>query len=91
VIDGLKNPHALTVPQLIEQATAMQMLSLADELRDRKARRAMPQKLERVGYVPVRNPDADDGLFKVGGRRQVVYARRQLDVAAQIRAARLVR
>lgn len=88
VIEALKNPSALTVPQLIDQSTAMQMFSLADELRDRKARRSMPHKLERVGYVPVRNPDAEDGLFKVAGRRQVIYGRKQLDVAAQIWAAR---
>jgi hypothetical protein len=50
----------------------------------------MPHKLDRVGYAPVRNPDADDGLFKAGGKRQAVYALKTLSVSEQIRAARLV-
>jgi hypothetical protein len=44
--------------------------------------------MERVGYVPVRNPDAEDGAFVVGRRRQSIYARRTLPLADQIRAAR---
>lgn len=53
-------------------------------------RRALPHKLERVGYVPVRNPDADDGLFKLRGKRQAIYALRSLTLADQVRAARRV-
>jgi hypothetical protein len=30
---------------------------------------------ERVGYVPVHNRNASDGLWKIGGRRQAVYGR----------------
>ena len=60
------------------------------DLRDRKTKRALPHKMERVGYVPVRNPDASDGLFKLGDRRQAVYAKRTLSPADQIRAARQI-
>jgi hypothetical protein len=28
-----------------------------------------------VGYVPVHNRNASDGLWKIGGRRQAVYGR----------------
>jgi hypothetical protein len=90
VIDVLNNPDALTLQHLIGGAESLGMLSLADELKDRKNRRALPHRLERVGYVPVRNPDADDGLFKVAGRRQAIYARRSLPLAEQVRAARKV-
>ncbi|MGC4395809.1 primase-helicase family protein [Hydrogenophaga sp. T2] len=90
VIDQLGNPDALTLQHLIDSAESLRMLSLADELKDRRNRRALPHRLERVGYVPVRNPDADDGLFKVAGRRQAIYARRSLPVAEQVRAARKV-
>jgi hypothetical protein len=88
VIDALKNPDAMVLQSLIDEAEAKGMQSLAHELQDRKSRRALPHKLERVGYVPVRNPDADDGLFKLRQRRQAVYAKRGLTLAAQVRAAR---
>jgi len=90
VIDALGKPDALTLKTLIDCAHKERFQELGDELADRKARRAMPHKLERVGYVPVRNPDADDGLFKTNGRRQVVYAKRSLTVSEQVRAARRV-
>jgi hypothetical protein len=44
--------------------------------------------MERAAYVPVRNPGADDGLWSVGGRRAVIYAKRSLTTAQQITAAR---
>ena len=75
-------------PALADRAQHARQFDLADELRDRKSRRAMPHRLERVGYVPVRNPDADDGLFKIAGKRQAAYAQRRLTVAEQINAAR---
>ena len=57
-------------------------------IRDRKNRRAIPHRLEKCGYVPVRNDTADDGLWKINGKRQVVYARSTLSLAAQLKAAR---
>lgn len=87
-IEAMNNPQVLTIAALVERATAMARFDLADELRDRKSRRALPHRLERVGYVPVRNPDADDGLFKVQQRRQAVYAQRRLSIADQVAAAR---
>jgi hypothetical protein len=90
VLDKLANPPALTVLHIIDRADIMGLHGLVEELRDRKQRRAMPHKLERIGYVPVRNPDADDGLFSIGGRRQAVYAQRKLTVAEQVRAARQI-
>jgi hypothetical protein len=88
VIEHLGQPAALTLWQLIDAATELCMQGLCDELKDRRSRRAMPHKLERVGYVQVRNPDADDGLFKVLQRRQVVYARKPLSLSDQIEAGR---
>jgi hypothetical protein len=90
VIDALEKPQALTVLRLADKADHMALHGLVEELRDRKQRRSLPHKLERVGYVPVRNPDADDGLFSINGRRQAVYALRSMTVAEQVRAARRV-
>lgn len=89
IIDFLKAP-AITLLDLIQGAKDLALYDMSTELVDRKNRRAMPHKLERVGYVPVRNPDADDGLFKIAGKRQAVYAAKTLSVADQIKAARLV-
>jgi hypothetical protein len=41
--------------------------------------------MERCGYVPLRNPHARDGLWKLQKRRQVVYVKVSLD-ATQRRA-----
>jgi hypothetical protein len=57
-------------------------------LQDRRNRRLIPHRMESAGYVPVRN-DADkrDGQWKVAGKRQTVYARRELTVRDRLAAA----
>ena len=89
-VERAGSPDAITLDILVGNADALGLTGLATELRDRKTRRALPHKMERVGYVPVRNPDASDGLFKLGDRRQAVYAKRALSPADQIRAARRI-
>ena len=54
---------------------------------ERKNRRAIPHRMERCGYVPVRNPNAGDGRWKLRGKRQVVYAKASLNLREQIAAA----
>lgn len=88
VLDHLRHPAALTAEMMVTGARALGMNELADELADRKNRRRLPHKFERAGYVPVRNPDADDGLWKVAGRRQVIYGRKTAALTEQVRAAR---
>ena len=90
VLDHCENPPAITLANLIQAAEDLKHFDLAGELKDRKGRRSLPHKLERVGYVPVRNPDAEDGLFKIAGKRQAVYGARSLPLSAQVKAARLV-
>ena len=79
---------AIVLSDVIEKAKASNMHELANELGDRKMRRAIPHKLARVGYVPVHNPDARDGLWVIEGRRSSVYAAKGLSTSDQIRAAR---
>jgi len=55
-------------------------------LRDRKNRRPIPHRLEKCGYVPVRNDFAKDGLWKIG-TRQVIYVNSALSITERIRAA----
>jgi hypothetical protein len=87
-IDQLNNPAALTLLQLQGAAAG---LPLYEWLADRKNRRVIPYRLEKCGYVPVRNPTADDGLWKISGKRQSVYAMATLSLRSQIDAARQVR
>jgi len=76
VLDELGQPAAVTLIQLVAKAQG----GLEDWLLDRKNRRAIPHRLERCGYVQVRNDAADDGLFKIKKKRQVVYGRTDLSV-----------
>jgi hypothetical protein len=60
---------------------------LYEWLSDRKNRRGIPHRLERCGYVQVRNDIAKDRLWVIGGRRQAVYGRLDVPLSERIRAA----
>ena len=52
-----------------------------------KNRRTIPHRFEACRYVPVRNDAATDKLWRIGGRREVVYAPDELSRRDQIAAA----
>lgn len=68
-------------------AAAAKGLDLAYWLQDKRSRRQIPHRLETAGYVQVRNDAASDGLWRVGGKRQAVYARKDLLARARVMAA----
>lgn len=84
ILDSLKHPDALTLTDVIAYASE----SFGEWLQDRRNRRQIPHRLEDAGYVPVRN-DADvrDGQWRVGTRRQTIYAKKTLPRRDQIAAA----
>jgi hypothetical protein len=84
LIESLGDPNALTLGRIISMAEG----TFGDWIKDRKNRRVIPHRLESCGYVPVRNDASKDGLWKVQGKRQAVYARVELPVRDQISAAR---
>jgi Family of unknown function (DUF5906) len=84
VLDMIGNPDATTILRIAEAADA----ELAAWIRERKNRRVIPHRLEKVGYVPVRNEYADDGLWKLNGKRQVIYAKSTLSPSDRLRAAK---
>jgi uncharacterized protein DUF5906 len=84
VLDRLGNPNAVTINRIASEAPA----EFAVFLRDRKNRRQIPHRLEACGYTPVRNPAATDGLWKLGGARQVIYAKKELTERDRQAAAR---
>lgn len=83
LLDALGNPNAVTLSLLTHQA---QGSPFAAWLEDRRNRRKVPHRLNNAGYVPIRNEAAKDGLWKIRGNRQVVYARRELTLLERIQA-----
>ena len=85
ILDAINNPDATTILRIAEAAPDAE---LAAWIRDRKNRRVVPHRLEKVGYVPVRSEYAEDGLWKFNGKRQVVYAKGALSISDRLRAAK---
>jgi hypothetical protein len=83
-LDHLKNPKAVTLNQIC--ASDGIAFEIRNWLVDRKNRRMIPHRLEKCGYVAVRNSGANDGLWKIGGSRQVAYARKELSLRDQVAA-----
>jgi hypothetical protein len=84
VLDKLGRPDAVTLSQIETRAAE----DFKYWLKDRRNRRKIPHRMEECSYVPVRNPtDKRDGLWVTGGKRQTVYAKRELSLRDQIAAA----
>lgn len=85
ILDQLGKPVAVTLSHIQRAAEG----EFHDWLIDRRNRRAIPHRLEKCGYVPVRNPDdTHDGQWRIESKRQTVYASNRLSVRDQIAAAR---
>ena len=82
-LEKLGNPSATTLTEIANNTT----VDFADWVRDRKNSRNIPYRMEAAGYVKIRNPHAQDGNWKLGGKRQVIYVRQELSVRDQIQAA----
>lgn len=87
LLDNLKNPHAVTIAMVAAGANH----TFQEWLNDRKNWKAIAHRFETVGYVPVRNPDAKDGLWRIGGKRQTVYANSDLSLSERMAAAQALR
>jgi hypothetical protein len=83
VLDILGNPIAVTLSKLAYTASG----EFQVWLNDRKNRRLIPHRMEKCGYVPVRNEAAKDGHWKVGDKRQVIYAKANMPLRDRIAAA----
>jgi hypothetical protein len=89
VLDKLGNPDATTLAVLVAKANEnFDASDLGRWLTDRKNRRAIPHRLEKCGYVPIRNDARENGLWVINETRQVIYAKATLSVRDQLAAAR---
>lgn len=84
LIEKLHNPDGVVLTQLIERAD----LELTLWLKDRKNRKNIGRRLAEIGYKPFRNPDRDDGLWRVQDKSQVVYCRVDISEREKFAAAR---
>ena len=84
IIDTRFQPDAITLKEIVDYASD----DLAEYLKDRRNSRLIPHRLEAVGYVKVRNPDAKDGQWKIKDKRQAVYAKSDLAGPERVAAAR---
>jgi hypothetical protein len=84
VLDEMGRPSTVTLREIRANATG----GFLEWLQDRKNRRVIPHRMEDAGYVPVRNDTADDGLWKIEGKRQVVYAKAELSLRDRFAAVR---
>jgi uncharacterized protein DUF5906 len=75
VLDVLGNPPAVTVSMIRNAASNH---SFREFLDDRNNRKLIPHRFGDCGYDKVRNPNDNEGRWKLGGRRQAVYAKREL-------------
>ena len=84
LLEHIVNPDAVTVSRLIFKADA----AFAEWLKDRTNRKAIPHRLADCGYASVRNPDAKDGLWKIGDKRGSVYAKDGLSLREAFEAVK---
>jgi hypothetical protein len=83
-LELLGDPEITTLARVAGQADQ----GFHDWLKDRKNRRIIPHRFEACGYVPVRNPDAADGLWKIGSQRMAAYGKANLSLPEQIAGVR---
>jgi hypothetical protein len=74
IIEKLGYPDVLTISQIALHADQ----NFAEWIKDRRNSRRIPHRLEDCSYVAVRNPDADDGLWRILGKRQAIYGKASL-------------
>jgi hypothetical protein len=95
------SPVAFTLAKVLAKAEALTPLekmrdgqpipgTFAHWLGDRRNRRKIPHRFENCRFAPVRNPYADDGLWKIGKARQTIYARAELSPRNRLAAAQMV-
>jgi uncharacterized protein DUF5906 len=83
VLDNMGSPDAATLIGITNHATG----NFQEWIKDRKNRRAIPHRLEKCSYVPVRNDTAKDGLWVINGSRQVIYVKSELSIPDRFKAA----
>jgi hypothetical protein len=83
-LERMGNPDAVTIAGVLSRAEP----SLSDYLGEKRNSRNVYKRFEECGYVAVDNPDAKDGLWRIGGKKQVVYANEAKSERDRVAAAK---
>jgi hypothetical protein len=70
------------------EAAPILSTKLRDWLNDSRNRRVIPKHMKTAGYESVHNTDSGNGLWRINGVKQVIFAREELSVSQRIAAAR---
>lgn len=89
LLDSLNRPDAVPLSRLVSAAHGAHV-AIGEFMKDRRNRRAIPHRLDDCGYSPIRNSDAKDGLWKINGRREAMYGKKELTERNRFAAARLI-
>ena len=82
VLDDLGRPDVVTIGSIVGKASP----GFQEWLKDLKNRRGISRRMDKCGYVRVRNEEADDGLWRISNVRQTVYAKAELSPRERIEA-----
>ena len=80
VLDSLGNPDAITLARIANEARA----NSEPGFKTARIAAMIPHRLEKCGYVRVRNESAKDGQWKINGKRQNVYAKSSMSIRDRI-------
>jgi hypothetical protein len=86
ILEKLDNPAAVLLRQIIYTAGADGFGEFGEWLQEHKNRRIIPKIMDRCNYDAVRNPNANDGRWKVEGRWETAYAKKGMTLNAQLAA-----
>ncbi|MGO6745816.1 primase-helicase family protein [Rhizobium ruizarguesonis] len=75
-IEDLGKPPVVTLSMIITKTPISSPLE--SWLNDPKNRRQIPKYMDHVGYARLANPTAEDGFWVIGGKRTVVYGRKDV-------------
>lgn len=75
-LDAMNRPTIVTLDDITSDATSKPEFNTV--LRDRKNRRSIARWFEDCGYVAVHNQDHKQGIWKIRGKYQMVYGRKEL-------------
>jgi phage/plasmid primase-like uncharacterized protein len=89
LLEAMENPRAVTIKGMADHRDWKETdhSEIREYLREKKNYRNILHRLAECGYSPVRNDGAKDGLWKINGARQVVYAKKELTERERIEAA----
>ncbi|UIY24821.1 hypothetical protein LZK76_02910 [Rhizobium leguminosarum] len=75
-VEDLGKPRVVTLSIIITKTPISSPLE--SWLNDPKNRRQIPKYMDQVGYARLANSTAEDGFWVIGGKRTVVYGRKDV-------------